>query len=376
VEVRHEVVLVLDADRDAHEVPRHLQGRALGGEMRHGRRVLDEGLDPAQRLGEREQLRGLDEHAGRALAAGEADGDHAAEAGHLGLRDLVARVRGQPRVDDLRDQVAGLERRADGERVLLVPVHAHRQGLQTARDEPTVEGREARADRVDEVVDRLRVCLVREDDRPADDVRVPAEELRQRVDDDVGAEADRLLQVGRGERVVDDQERVGLVRDGGDLGDVHDLEERVRRGLDPHEVGRLPRDGRADGVGVGEVDGVDRDAPRAEDARDEAVRARVGVVAEEDVGARTQERAQHDVLGLHAGGHRVGHGAALEAGERVLQAGAGRVARAGVLVPRTELPDGVVAERRGEVEGAADGPGCGVGLLTLVDRPGGEVRHR
>ena len=44
-------------------------------------------------------------------------------------------------------------------------------------------------------------------DEPADDVAVTAEVLRRRVHDDVGAERERLLQVRRGERVVDDDER-------------------------------------------------------------------------------------------------------------------------------------------------------------------------
>ena len=45
------------------------------------------------------------------------------------------------------------------------------------------------------------------DQRAADDVGVPAHVLRGRVHDDVRAERERLLQVGRGERVVDDQQR-------------------------------------------------------------------------------------------------------------------------------------------------------------------------
>ena len=47
--------------------------------------------------------------------------------------------------------------------------------------------------------------------KPADDVRVAAEVLRRRVDDDVGAELERALQVRRRERVVDDDERAGRV---------------------------------------------------------------------------------------------------------------------------------------------------------------------
>ena len=42
-------------------------------------------------------------------------------------------------------------------------------------------------------------------ERTADDVGVAAEVLRRGVHDDVGAEGERVLQVRRGERVVDDR---------------------------------------------------------------------------------------------------------------------------------------------------------------------------
>ena len=64
--------------------------------MGHQRRVLDQALDAAQALGQREQLAVLEE----ALRAGEIglqlDRDHAAEAAHLPLRQRVLRMRRQP----------------------------------------------------------------------------------------------------------------------------------------------------------------------------------------------------------------------------------------------------------------------------------------
>ncbi len=67
--------------------------------------------------------------------------------------------------------------------------------------------------------------------------------LGRRIDDDVRAERQRLLQNRRREHVVDDQLRACLVRDLGNRRDVVDLQRRVGRRLDEEQfrvlVGRL-----------------------------------------------------------------------------------------------------------------------------------------
>ena len=75
--------------------------------------------------------------------------------------------------------------------------------------------------------------------KPPTDVRVAAEVLRRRVDDDVGAELERPLQIRRRERVVDDEDRAGRVRRVGGRADVDDVEQRVRRRLDPDHARAL-----------------------------------------------------------------------------------------------------------------------------------------
>ena len=55
------------------------------------------------------------------------------------------------------------------------------------------------------------------------------------MDDEVGAERERLLQVRRGEGVVDGEQRAGGVRGVGGAADVDDVQQRVRRRLDPDE---------------------------------------------------------------------------------------------------------------------------------------------
>jgi hypothetical protein len=69
------------------------------------------------------------------------------------------------------------------------------------------------------------------------------------VHDDVGAMAERLDQVRRCDRVVDDERDAGLVRDGGDVRDVEDVVLRVRDGLGEERLG-IRADGRAPRVQI------------------------------------------------------------------------------------------------------------------------------
>ncbi len=54
------------------------------------------------------------------------------------------------------------------------------------------------------------------DDDAAHRVAVAGEELGRRMDDDVGAPFERPAEIGRGQRVVDDERDAGLVGDRGD----------------------------------------------------------------------------------------------------------------------------------------------------------------
>ena len=168
------------------------------------------------------------------------------------------------------------------------------------------------------------------------------EVLGRRVEDDVGPQRQRPLQRRRRERVVDDHERspsaLGLPpRDGRDgLRDVDDLEQRVRRRLEPDESRafgqRLPEDVRPGG----QVDIARVDPLAAMDALEIAVGPAVDVVTDDDLLARTGQLGD-------GGGRRRPRGegdpvrTALEARDRALEALPRRVLRAGVLVPAARL---------------------------------------
>ena len=190
----------------------------------------------------REQLHVRDElHAG-VVAALEAEGEHRARAlRHVFLGEAVILVARQAGIADPRDLRMLREPFGDRLRVVAMALHAQRQRLDAGEDQERVERRERRAhvaqaehaagDGEGEIAERLvqhdavvfrarlgqhRIALLARpveraaiDDHAADRVAVAAEKLRQRVHDDVGAVVDRLAEVGRRQRVVDDQRHAG-----------------------------------------------------------------------------------------------------------------------------------------------------------------------
>src|SRR5262249_47732851 len=96
------------------------------------------------------------------------------------------------------------------------------------------------------------------------------------VDDEVRAQGGRLLQVGRGERVVHREQRTGLVRQLGNGGDVDNLQQRVRRRLDPDEP-CCRREDVAKAAGASVLGVTGGQAPRLEDPLEQAERAAVQV---------------------------------------------------------------------------------------------------
>jgi hypothetical protein len=109
-----------------------------------------------------------------------------------------------------------------------------------------------------------------------------ADVLRRRVEHDVGAELERPLEVGRGERVVDDDDRADLVRRVGGRADVDDVQHRVRRRLEPDDPCPLVQvrgEVRVDLLGRDEVEGV---SLRLVDLREHPVDAAVDIVDADD----------------------------------------------------------------------------------------------
>ena len=138
---------------------------------------------------------------------------HAAEAGHLPLRDRVAGMIGQAREVDA-------PRRADAPAsasAIASAFSAWRSTRSSSVFSPRSVSQQSngdghRAGRVLQELDRLEDGRVARQHRALDQIGMPGQILRDAVDDEVGAELERLLEEGRRERVVDDDQ--GAVRVG------------------------------------------------------------------------------------------------------------------------------------------------------------------
>jgi len=119
-------------------------------------------------------------------------------------------------------------------------------------------------------------------------IRMPADVFRRAMDDQVDAERQWILQCRRRERVVAHADRVVCLGDDGQLPEVDDFHQGVRRGLRPEHPGL-----RSECVlGVDEVSQVDEcrfDPVVAHDPREDAIDPSIAVVRHDDVVSFLQE---------------------------------------------------------------------------------------
>ena len=266
------------------------------------------------------------------------------------LRDQVAvRAARQAGVRHVRRQLVRLEVRRDREGVGDVPLHPQRQRLEPLQEQERVERRQRGAEvaqglgaqlhqvavgaerlvELQAVVGRRRVGDDGEPavgpveraglDHDAADARaVPADELGGGVDHDVGAPLDRPAQVGRGERVVDDQRELVLVGDGRHGLDVEHVARRVADRLAEERL-RVRPDGLPPRVRVVGVDPGQLDVHLAQQVLELVDRAAVQRGGGDDVVAGLEQREQGGRLGGDAAGERDPAGAALEVGHPFLE---------------------------------------------------------
>ena len=279
VQVGEDVVDVLEADREPHEVVGHARAQpaprptccwwvVVAGWM------ISDFASPtfARRLNSFTLL--ISAAAGVAAAAN-AEGEHAAEAAGEVPRGVgVGRVRRESRVADPGHPLVLLQPVGHGKRVLGVALDSERERLEALQEEKRVERAQRGAgvaealhpelddegevadglDVADAVVAGVRLDEVGEasgglpverpavHDDAADRGAVTADPLRRRVDDDVGAVRDGPAQE-RGERVVDDEGDPVGVGDVRDRRDVRHVQPRVAdrsRGRSPWCSRRSP----------------------------------------------------------------------------------------------------------------------------------------
>ena len=194
----------------------------------------------------------------------------------------------------------------------------------------------------------------------------PIEVLRGGVEDQVGAQLQGPLVVGRGEGVVHGQHG-GAAHQGHHLshtGDVREAEHGVGRRLQHHQLGVGPQGGlegrQVAGIhlGIGEAEAGHHLVQQAEGAA-------VDVVAQHHVVA-AGELLEDGLYRRHAGaeGHAVG--AAFERSQVGLHRIAGGVAHAGVVEALVEAQP-FLDVSAGEIDGRHDGPVGGIRRLAGVD---------
>ena len=209
---------------------------------------------------------------------------------------------------------------------------------------------------------------------PALHVAVPAQVLGRRVQDDVGPQLQGPLQHGRGKGVVHHREGAGPAAQAGGGGQVHHLEQGVRGALQPDDAG-LGTERRGQGPEVLHAHEVGADPPVGEDLLGGHPETVVGVVGEDDVGARRQRLQQGHARG-HAGGEDEGRLPPFEGGEGRLElvlVGV-RLADVGVTAERHAL--GIAGEGGGEDDGRGHRARRGIDAVAGVNDPGLEFHPR
>ena len=188
-------------------------------------------------------------------------------------------------------------------------------------------------------------------------VAVAAEELGRRMQDDVGAVIDRANEVGRCQRVVDDQGHAGLARHPRYRLDVGDGAAGIGDGLDEDRLGAR----RHRALEAADIIGIRPHhvpAKALEGVGELVDRAAIELSRGDELVARHQELLQRHHLRGVAGGDRERRGAALERSYALLQHGVGGVADAGIDVAERLQP-----EQRGGMVGVVEDEGC-----SLIDR--------
>ena len=266
------------------------------------------------------------------------------------------------------------EERGHGAGVVAVALHADGQRLHAAEDEPAVERSRHRAEGLLQEPEALGDGRIVGRGEPADHVGMPAEVLRGRVDDDVGAQLVGALEKRGRERRVDDDHRADRVRGLGGLLDVDQVQERVRRRLQPDDARGVVEVLLQPGLDLRSGEERELVALRLVDLGEHPVRAAVDVVHGDDAVARLEQvhdrrrraearRVREPVVG------------ALERREAGLERRPRRVPRARVVVALVH-PDVVLEEGRRLVDGRDHRPGRRVGLLPVVNRPRLEIHSR
>src|SRR6185312_12630434 len=195
-EIGAQVLERLDSHRQSDEpIDQPCPAACLGvhAGVRHRRRMGNEALDTAEGLGERETLETGCKRTHRLRATGELESDDATEAALLAPRELVSRVRGEPRVVDTLDTRLAFEPLGERLRVACVALEPCIERAQPAQCHVAVERRARHAEAVRPPRELAVMLGAARDHSAADDIAVAVQIFGRRMHDQVRAERDRAL---------------------------------------------------------------------------------------------------------------------------------------------------------------------------------------
>ena len=211
----------------------------------------------------------------------------------------------------------------------------------------------------------MELAFLREHERAALHVAVAADVLRGRVEDDVGAQSDRLLEDRSRERVVHDGGNAGSPSRRDRRGEIGDLHERIRRRLEPDQPRLGPNRGR-EGGRIVHGDLVGPHAPTREEVGRRDPVAVVGVVGEDEVRSRPEGLHQGRCR-RHARSEHQRRLPAFERRQRELEQGLRGVALPDVRRRADERVVLIARKRRRQVDGRGDGAGGRIGGVSGMD---------
>ena len=257
--------------------------------------------------------------------------------------------------------------------VFAVPPHPQGKGFNPAQHQRAIHGAGHTAGVHHHVLHGFGQLFVFHRHHAHQNVRVAAQIFGGRMENDVAAHVQRLLQIGRGKSVVYAGQRARRLGFGCQRGDVHQPQKRVGRRFQPHKLHVLIFRQRAVEVGgVGQIGKYDVHPPRRVNFGQQIVAAAVDVADGDDGVARPQKSAEHAVYARHAAAEGKACRTVFQRGHRVFQHLARRIAQTGVAEGNL-LADFLHGEHRILINRRHDGAVVFVGVVGGVDGLGVET---
>ena len=170
---------------------------ARNARVRHRRGMPDQTFHAAQTFGEGEQM-AVTQYLRRRLEGVVVEGetDHAPEVAHLTSGDFVVRMLGEAGPVDVFHQFLLAQPVSDLPRVFAGALHPQVERFDAPQCQKTVLRPGHRTDGVLQEVELFRQGFILHHHGTEDQIAMPAEILRRAVDDQIGTQIERILEVG------------------------------------------------------------------------------------------------------------------------------------------------------------------------------------